>query len=63
MDAERAHANIGFEYTVFKYLFVSGGIDNMLNSNRRGIYVGGGIKFEDTDFKYLFGKSPGIALP
>ena len=62
VDAERSHARIGIDYSVFKYVFVSGGIDNLLNSNRRGIYLGGGIKFEDEDFKYLFG-SPGIPLP
>jgi phospholipid/cholesterol/gamma-HCH transport system substrate-binding protein len=62
VDAERSHARIGIDYSVFKYVFVSGGIDNLLNSNRRGIYLGGGIKFEDEDFKYLFG-SPGISLP
>ena len=61
--ADASHLKIGIDYTVFKYLFVSGGIDNLLNSNRRGIYVGGGLKFEDEDFKYLFGKSPDISLP
>ncbi len=61
--AERAHAKIGIDYRVFKFIFVSGGIDNLLNSNRRGIYIGGGLKFEDEDFKYLFGKSPNISLP
>jgi phospholipid/cholesterol/gamma-HCH transport system substrate-binding protein len=63
VDADESHLKIGIDYRVFKYLFVIGGIDNLLNSNRRGIYVGGGLKFEDEDFKYLFGQSPDISLP
>jgi phospholipid/cholesterol/gamma-HCH transport system substrate-binding protein len=62
-EADEAHARIGIDYRIYKFIFVSGGIDNLLNSNRRGIYVGGGIKFEDEDFKYLFGTSPSISLP
>jgi hypothetical protein len=61
--AEYAHVRAGVDYRLFKYLFISSGIDNILNSNRRGIYVGGGLKFEDKDFKYIFGKSPNISLP
>ncbi|MBI4653891.1 MAG: MCE family protein [Nitrospirae bacterium] len=53
--AKKAHARLGMDYTFFKYFFVSGGIDNLLNDNRRGIYIGGGLKFEDEDLKYLFG--------
>lgn len=60
--ADNAHMRIGVDYNVFKFIFVSGGVDNLLNSNRRGLYVGGGLKFEDEDFKYLFGSAPGLAL-
>lgn len=60
--AERAHARLGIDYKVFKFLFVSGGVDNFLNSRRSGLYFGGGLKFEDEDFKYLFGKLPGMSL-
>jgi phospholipid/cholesterol/gamma-HCH transport system substrate-binding protein len=63
VDATSAHAKIGVDYNLFKHLFVSGGIDNFLNESRRGIYIGGGIKFEDEDFKYLFGSLPNISLP
>lgn len=62
-EADRAHAKVGIDYTLFKYLFVSAGVDNILNENRRGIYVGGGLQFEDEDFKYLFGTSPKLSLP
>jgi phospholipid/cholesterol/gamma-HCH transport system substrate-binding protein len=61
-DADEAHIRVGVDYTFFKYFFVSGGADNLLNENRRGVYVGGGIKFEDEDLKYLFGSAPNISL-
>ncbi len=60
--ADKAHVRLGIDYRIFKYVFVSGGVDNLLNSNRRGIYVGGGLEFEDEDFKYLFGNVPSIPL-
>jgi len=63
VDATSAHAKIGVDYNLFKHLFVSGGIDNFLNESRRGIYIGGGIKFEDEDFKYILGHMPNISLP
>jgi len=58
--ADKAHMKAGLDYRIFKYIFISGGVDNLLNSSRRGIYVGGGLKFEDEDFKYIFGSSPRI---
>lgn len=61
--AKRAHAKIGMDYKIFKYFFVTGGLDNLLNPNRRGIYVGGGLKFEDEDLKYIFGTAPRLPVP
>ncbi len=60
--ADKAHARIGLDYRLFKFFFVSGGVDNLLNSNRRGVYLGGGLKFEDEDFKYLMGSAPNISI-
>lgn len=60
--AKKAHAKIGIDYRVFRYLFISGGIDNLLDNSRRGVYVGGGLKFEDKDFKYLLSVSPQIPV-
>ena len=57
-EADEAHLRVGVDYRIFKHIFISGGIDNLLNSNRRGIYVGGGLKFEDEDLKYLLGILP-----
>jgi len=59
-NADKAHMKIGLDYRIYKYIFISGGVDNLLNDNLRGVYVGGGLKFEDEDFKYIFGASPEI---
>jgi len=53
--ADNAHLSLGADYFLFKHLFVSGGVDNLLNSHRTGAFFGGGVRFEDEDFKYLFG--------
>jgi phospholipid/cholesterol/gamma-HCH transport system substrate-binding protein len=56
--ADNAHVKIGLDYKIFKNLFVSSGIDNLMNSDRRGIFIGGGLKFEEEDLKYLLSLSP-----
>jgi phospholipid/cholesterol/gamma-HCH transport system substrate-binding protein len=53
--ADNAHLNVGADYFIFKNFFISGGLDNILNSDRFGAFVGGGVRFEDEDFKYIFG--------
>ncbi|MBI5674531.1 MAG: MCE family protein [Nitrospirae bacterium] len=45
VDTTTAHAKIGVDYNLFKHLFISGGIDNFLNEDRRGLYIGGGLKY------------------
>jgi len=40
-------------YDFFKHLFLVGGGDDLANKDRRSVFVGGGIKFEDDDLKYL----------
>ncbi|NWF98785.1 MAG: MCE family protein [Nitrospirae bacterium] len=54
-DSKNPHLKVGVDYFVFKNLFVSAGADNILNKKKAGGYVGAGIRFEDEDFKYLFG--------
>jgi len=41
---------------------MSAGADNILNKKWRGGYVGMGVRFEDEDFKYLFGTLPKISI-
>jgi len=48
------------EHFVFKNIFMSAGADNILNKKWLGGYVGMGVRFEDEDFKYLFGTLPKI---
>lgn len=57
---KKPHVKAGADYYLFKNLFVSAGGDNLMNKDRRGAYVGGGVRFEDEDFKYLFSNAPRI---
>ncbi len=59
-NSKNPHLKLGLEYNIYKGLFLSTGVDNLLNSNRRGLYFGGGVTFEDEDFKYLFGTLPKV---
>jgi len=59
-EAKRPHVKAGVDYSVFKHLFISGGVDNIFNKRWRGAYIGGGVRFEDEDFKYIFGTVPRI---
>jgi len=54
------HLKVGVEHFIFKKLFLSAGVDNILNKKWRGGYVGAGVRFEDEDFKYLFSALPKI---
>lgn len=58
--AKQPHLKVGVDYFIFKHLFLSAGGDNLLNKKRRGAYIGAGLRFEDEDFKYLFGTLPRI---
>jgi phospholipid/cholesterol/gamma-HCH transport system substrate-binding protein len=58
--SKNPHLKVGIEYIIYKNLFLTAGGDNLLNKKRRGAYVGAGLKFEDEDFKYLFGTLPKI---
>ncbi|NOY39633.1 MAG: MCE family protein [Nitrospirae bacterium] len=60
--AGKPHLKLYMDYYLFKNLFISGGVDNLLNSRWRGIYLGGGITFEDEDLKYLFGSLPSVSV-
>ena len=55
---KKAHLKAGVDYFLFKNVFISAGIDNILNKKRRGGYAGAGVRFEDEDIKYLFGIVP-----
>lgn len=56
--AKNPHLKVGADYFVNKNLFISAGLDNILNRKWRGGYMGIGLRFEDEDFKYLFSTIP-----
>lgn len=58
--SKNPHLKVGLDYFLFKNIFLSAGGDNLLNKKRRGAYAGAGVRFEDEDFKYLFGTLPKI---
>lgn len=59
--SKNPHLKVGIEYSIYKSLFLTAGGDNLLNKKRRGAYIGAGVRFEDEDFKYLFGTIPKIS--
>lgn len=59
-NAKNPHIKAGADYYLFRNIFISGGIDNILNSKSRSAYIGGGVRFEDEDFKYIFGNIPKV---
>lgn len=58
--AKKPHMKVGVDYFLFRNVFVTAGADNVLNKKWRGGYAGVGVRFEDEDFKYLFGNLPKI---
>ena len=56
--AHHAHVRIGAQYFLFKHLYLNGGWDNPLNAHWSGPFIGGGLRFEDEDLKYLLSFAP-----
>lgn len=54
----RAMAN----YKVLEWAYISGGIDDALNSDRRDYFIGAGLRFEDEDLKALI-TTTGVPAP
>jgi len=55
---ERAHVKATATWALSKLIFVNGGMDNILNVDRRHAFLGVGLKFDDDDMKYLMGSVP-----
>ncbi|MCX7793773.1 MAG: MCE family protein [Thermodesulfovibrionales bacterium] len=58
--AKSPHVRTAAEYVIFKNFFLTAGYDNIFNSRWRGPFIGGGVRFEDEDFKYIFGTVPKV---
>ncbi|MCD8491159.1 MAG: hypothetical protein LRY51_04270 [Geovibrio sp.] len=57
---EDRNANVK-AYAKYKFLenfFVTGGVENIANSDTRTLFLGGGVEFNDDDLKYLLGSVP-----
>lgn len=59
-NAKSPHVRAAAEYVIFKNFFLTAGYDNIFNSRWRGPFIGGGVRFEDEDFKYIFGTMPKV---
>ena len=51
-------ADAGATWAINRLVFVNGGVDNILNVDRRAGFVGVGLRFDDDDMKYLMGSVP-----
>jgi phospholipid/cholesterol/gamma-HCH transport system substrate-binding protein len=62
-DPEMEHARLKLTaaFSFLKYFFVQGGYDNILNKKVDTYFVGGALRFEDDDLKYLLGGLSGGA--
>lgn len=59
-DYPRLRSYLQFHF--LKVFFVSAGIDDPLNENRRDGFVGLGLRFEDKDLKTLFTATPSVSF-
>jgi len=59
-DREYApHLKAAANYNLYKYLFFTGGVDDIISDrHRRSVFLGAGIRFEDEDIKYLLSSAP-----
>jgi len=61
-DAGNPHLKLTASYTIFKNLFIDGGVDDFVNSKRSSSFAGAGLTFDDEDLKYILTRLP-ISLP
>jgi phospholipid/cholesterol/gamma-HCH transport system substrate-binding protein len=55
----RAHLKTGFDYQLFKHLYLTAGWDDFISDqDNRSVYGGIAIRFEDDDLKYLLTTTP-----
>jgi phospholipid/cholesterol/gamma-HCH transport system substrate-binding protein len=56
--ADNPHLRFGADYFLFRNVYLTVGVDNILNDENMGLFVGTGLTFSDEDLKYLFGIAP-----
>jgi len=46
------------KFFLYKNVYLSTGMNDLMNSGTRSFFIGGGVTWEDEDFKYLLGSAP-----
>jgi len=57
-DKVDPHLRVTGEWRLNPNIYVVGGYDDFLLSDRESLFVGGGVRWTDDDFKYLLGSLP-----
>ncbi len=52
------HLKFAGRFDVYKAFYITAGVDEILNEERRSFYAGLGLLFREDDIKYLFGQIP-----
>ena len=52
------HLKFAGRFDIYKALYITAGVDQILNEERRSFYAGLGLLFREDDIKYLFGQIP-----
>jgi phospholipid/cholesterol/gamma-HCH transport system substrate-binding protein len=60
-ESQKPRLKTTVSYAFFKFLFVQGGVDNILNQRLSTPFGGAGITLEDDDLKYLLGSASLLA--
>ncbi len=60
-QAENPHLKVGAQYALWNHLILVAGWDNALNAHSSGLFLGGGIRLEDEDLKYMLGTFSGFS--
>ena len=58
LSNENTHVKATLNYSINNLLFINAGYDNFLNKDRASGFVGGGVRFNDENLKYLLGSVP-----
>lgn len=58
--SENPHVKLAMDMFVTRNIFLSGGYDNVFNTEHSGYSVGVGLRFEDEDLKYMLGSMPSL---
>jgi phospholipid/cholesterol/gamma-HCH transport system substrate-binding protein len=57
-DKYDPHLKFSGRFDIYKAFYITAGVDEILNAERRSFYAGFGLLFREDDIKYLFGQIP-----